>query len=101
MSHKSHPDEIIRISIADFFAHPIEYFILAILTLRAFLSVQNPPFKKKAFRYAMLFCFLYGISDEIHQAFIPGRTPSLTDVFYDSVGIIIAGFVFKAMRRMH
>lgn len=32
--------------------------------------------------------FLYASSDEIHQSFIPGRSPAIMDVFIDSCGVI-------------
>jgi len=33
---------------------------------------------------------LYGLSDEIHQSFIPNRTCAISDLLADSIGIIIA-----------
>ncbi len=36
---------------------------------------------------------LYAISDEIHQAFIPGRGPLVSDVFIDSSGVIMGIFI--------
>lgn len=38
----------------------------------------------------VLFCLLYGISDEFHQSFIPGRSCSGGDVLADSVGGCLA-----------
>ena len=32
---------------------------------------------------------LYGVSDEAHQAFVPGRTPSLADITLDAVGAML------------
>jgi VanZ family protein len=37
---------------------------------------------------------LYGISDELHQFFVPGRHLSLFDVFLDSVGVIFATMIY-------
>lgn len=31
----------------------------------------------------------YAISDEIHQSFLPGRSPKITDVYIDTLGIIL------------
>jgi VanZ family protein len=38
---------------------------------------------------ALIFCILYATSDEIHQAFVPGRGPQVKDVFIDSAGSFI------------
>lgn len=40
-----------------------------------------------------LFGALYAASDEIHQAFVPGRGPLVSDVILDSVGVLF-GAVF-------
>ncbi|MBQ2989331.1 MAG: VanZ family protein [Clostridia bacterium] len=35
---------------------------------------------------ALIFSFLFAVTDEIHQAFVPGRGPAFTDVLIDTVG---------------
>lgn len=69
-------------------AHMTEYFILALLLYRAFKGSFN-----LATFYLILWSFslsfLYAISDEVHQAFVPTRYPSPADVFIDTVGIIV------------
>ena len=47
---------------------------------------------------ALLLCLLYGVSDEIHQTFVPDRTPSIIDVAADTVGSFI-GIVIRARKR--
>jgi hypothetical protein len=37
----------------------------------------------------VLFCFLFGISDEFHQSFIPGRLASPWDVAADLAGALV------------
>jgi len=69
-------------------AHFIEYFILFILTYRAFL---NSGVKKERTTYfSLIFCILYAISDEFHQSFTPGREPKIRDVLIDGGGSISA-----------
>jgi len=48
-----------------------------------------------------LFCLLYGISDEFHQSFIPGRTVSGGDLVADFSGGLLAVLVFFVWQRMY
>jgi VanZ family protein len=32
---------------------------------------------------------LYGLSDEWHQSFVPGRTPDVVDILTDAIGAAI------------
>jgi sortase A len=72
----------------DFFikktAHIVEYAIFSILLHRAMINTGTE--KKKAFKYAIFVAFLYGITDEIHQFFTPGRGPTARDVIIDAFG---------------
>ena len=62
----------------NFFIHKLAHFFLfSFVYLFAQRSFGNS-------RKALIFTILYGISDEIHQSFVPTRTPSLTDVLIDS-----------------
>ena len=38
---------------------------------------------------------LYAIGDEIHQAFVPGRTPLVTDVAIDALGGLLGILAFE------
>lgn len=42
---------------------------------------------------AVVIGFLYGISDEFHQSFVPGRTASLWDLTADGIGLLLAQLV--------
>ena len=37
----------------------------------------------------VLFCLLFGLSDELHQYFIPGRSCSIGDLLADTVGSVL------------
>ncbi len=43
-----------------------------------------------------LFCLLYGVSDEFHQSFVPGRSVSGADLLADFVGGLLAVCVLWA-----
>ena len=62
-------------------AHFIEYFILGVLV---FLTLRE--FGNKNIYYAILICFLYACSDEVHQIFVPGRDGNFVDVMLDTIG---------------
>lgn len=47
----------------------------------------------------VVFCLLYGISDEFHQSFIPGRFAGIDDVAADFAGGVLAVAAYWAWRR--
>jgi VanZ family protein len=59
-------------------AHAAEYAVLGALLLRAVGSVP----------VAVGLGALYAVSDEVHQAFVPGRLGSPVDVAIDTVGVV-------------
>ena len=83
----------------DYVLHALEYFLLALLLIRLFLVRQSSLDKndrrnfiswRQACLFGMIIAVGYGISDEIHQYFVPGRHCSLHDVFSDAAGAILA-----------
>lgn len=81
----------------DYVLHTLEYLLLALLLIRLFLtnplrqiSVNLSISWQQACLLGMVLAMAYGISDEIHQYFIPGRHCSLHDVFADAFGSALA-----------
>lgn len=68
-------------------AHITEYFILVSLLYRALRGSFKASYKG-IFIASAFISFLYAVSDEIHQYFIPGRNCSLEDVLIDTIGIL-------------
>ncbi len=66
-------------------AHLVLYAGLAALLLRAFASGTSAPTWALAL-VTFALAVLYGVSDEIHQAFVPGRTASEADIGLDAGG---------------
>ncbi len=64
--------------------HLFEYAVLFALSYKAF--------NRNSF-FAILFVFLYSLSDEYHQTFVPGRNGRIQDTFIDLLGVGIGGAV--------
>ncbi|HYO31161.1 MAG TPA: VanZ family protein [Thermomicrobiales bacterium] len=61
------------------------YAVLAVLLWRAI-----PPGRWNRFRFVLAFlgAMAFGVGDEAHQAFVPGREPSLLDLGLDAAGAV-------------
>lgn len=68
-------------------AHFSVYFVLGILVL---LTLKEFNVKNNICYYAILICFLYSVSDEIHQLFVDGRSGEVLDVLLDTTGSVIS-----------
>lgn len=67
------------------FGHFVAYFILALLV---FYGIgKNTPGAKLS---VVAICLVYGITDEFHQSFVPGRHPDIIDVRNDVIGAAAA-----------
>jgi len=74
-------------------AHVTVFLVLgSLLTLSVYSKRLNG---FKAYLTAYISGTLYGVSDEIHQMFVPGRGPLVRDVMLDSFGALI-GVVITA-----
>lgn len=65
--------------------HCIEYGVLAGLLFSALYKLQG----RKRFLLAVLLSSLYGLGDEIHQYYVPGRTADPYDLLADCVGSLL------------
>ncbi len=63
------------------------YFVMAVLAWRLFKDFCS---FKTAIWLSFCFCSLYGISDEWHQAYVPGRDADVLDWLADSMGAATA-----------
>jgi len=83
--------------------YAILYHIIAFFFLALFLSISMVKGKSTGlFFLVIILTITYGISDELHQFFVPGRNTSVSDVLLDSVGIvfaIISYFIYIEYRK--
>jgi len=66
--------------------HFTAYALLGALFLRAFNVTRIKHHLKLIFALSVLLSSLYGISDEIHQSFVPYRTADAMDALADIIG---------------
>ena len=87
-------DLIPRRPMLDKLLHVLAYFILAILFFRAYRSQFIKTRYNVLIWISVLSSILYGISDEIHQHFVPVRQSDVMDVLADALGSIIGVWVY-------
>ena len=78
--------------------HFTAYALLGALFLRAFKTTRIKHHLKLIFTLSVLFSALYGISDEIHQSFVPYRTADYRDVLADILGSILGVYIFYKIK---
>ena len=71
-----------------------EYGILGLLMnlVVTQISSKNP----KSILYSTVFCSLYGVTDEVHQYYVPTRCFDIYDIIADAIGGV-AGAVFSVI----
>jgi len=80
-------------------AHAFSYFVLATLVMTA---LQTHSIREnRRILLTLLLCVLYAISDEVHQSFVPGRGPMVTDVLIDTIGASAGVAVFLLAAFLH
>ncbi|MFN4033983.1 MAG: VanZ family protein [Fimbriimonadales bacterium] len=72
--------------------HGTGYFLLTLLGYGAFRRSFGME-AARALRWAIATSWLRAVIDEIHQAFVPGRTGTIVDVGIDAIGIGIAAWL--------
>ena len=79
---------------ADKIIHFIVFGLLGLFLYRSFLASRKLFLNKNALVYSMLIGSIYGLSDEIHQFFVPGRFASLSDLIADTLGVCICVVIY-------
>lgn len=65
--------------------HMVEYVVLTSLLWRALRAHGLPP--RSALLWSASLALTFAVSDEIHQAFVPGREGHIRDVLIDGLGV--------------
>ena len=82
----------------DKIAHAGLYATLAYLLFRALFRERGlRPWRAAA--WAFLLTALYGVTDEFHQQFVPGRFPGADDLVADTLGGLCAVLIDRTRQR--
>ena len=84
-------------------AHYSIYTIVGILLMSLMSTYKLKELDRIA--VSLIIGVIYASTDEIHQAFVPGRGPLVTDVILDSIGVLtgicIVLLVYKIICKMY
>jgi VanZ family protein len=102
LSAQSHPEDqlpsfLLR-DINDKVLHVVEYGILSLLCYRTFRWAAGPAVARQAVVLAIVTASVYGLTDEVHQAFVPLRESSWKDWLADSTGAVMGAMSWRFIR---
>ncbi len=80
-----------KTNLLSIFYHFFAFFFFALFLQISSLKGQR---RYSLFVIAFSLAVLYGISDELHQYFVPGRSCNLFDVRTDTLGIMLASMIY-------
>ena len=102
LSAQSHPEDLLPSfllrDVSDKILHAVEYGILSLLCYRAFRRAAGPAVARQAVVLAIVTASVYGITDEVHQAFVPLREASWQDWLADTIGAVIGAISWRSIR---
>ncbi len=75
------PDEV---------GHSLAYLVFSLTLVWGWTSGYRRELAASCALLLWIVAVLYGISDEFHQSFVSGRTPSMADLLTDAVGALAA-----------
>ena len=87
MSSISEPPQVPG-DMSDFSAHAITYSVLGGLVLRAFAGARWLGVTVARSAKSLTISAIYGLSDEFHQGFVPGRVSDVRDLAADVLGAL-------------
>ena len=81
---------------SDKVAHTLGYALLGLLATRAVNDSAGTPMRAWHLLLALAITVAYGMSDEFHQSFVPGRDADIHDVYADAIGGLLGAAAWWA-----
>jgi len=82
----------------DIFFHFFIYLILGLFFSRALKNSFFSITSIKIVIFTFIFTFIYGISDEFHQYFVPNRNVSVFDILVDGFGGLSGALFYRWLK---
>jgi VanZ family protein len=102
LSAQSHPEDQLPLfllkDVSDKVLHAVEYGILSLLCYRAFRWAAGSAVARHAVVLAIVTASAYGVTDEVHQFFVPFRESSWLDWLADTIGAAIGAISWRFIR---
>ncbi len=89
----------ITVAKVDKILHMIEFMPFGFLLGRAIAQTFAGFNLRRVLFFIFLGSFIYGVSDEFHQFFVPGREASFLDVLADSAGGLLGGIFYCILNK--
>jgi VanZ family protein len=89
------PVELVRFQ--DKWIHLVEYAVLSVLYGFALLRTRPAWRRTSVFAFAALLAALWGVTDEIHQNFVPNRSADVLDAAADALGAVAGAGIYAWM----
>jgi VanZ family protein len=100
-SSRPGPQHLPELRFLDKFLHFGAYGLLGVFFYRAYETLALKNFKKLLILISIGSATLYGISDEIHQYFVPSRQSDVMDVIANTIGSICGVCLFHYWKMRH
>jgi VanZ family protein len=84
--------------VSDKIVHGLLYAVLGALLARAIGGGRAGPVRAGTVAAAVFWSAVYGVSDEIHQHFVPPRTMEAVDVAADAIGAAVGAAAYACAR---
>jgi VanZ family protein len=103
LSALSHPEDqlpsfLLR-DVSDKVLHAVEYGILSLLCYRAFRWAAGSAVARQAVVLAIVAASVFGLTDEVHQVFVPLRESSWQDWLADTIGAVMGAMSWRSISR--
>jgi VanZ family protein len=88
------PEELPSFKFMDKMLHFVAYAVMGILFYRAYQTLRIRNQRQLLIFFSIVSASLYGVSDEIHQYFVPARHAAFSDVIADILGAVCGVYLY-------